>query len=38
MLKMDGNIKNNAFVVQWIEHRTSKPGVAGSIPAKGTIS
>lgn len=25
-------------VVQWTEHRTSKPGVAGSIPARGTLS
>ena len=24
-----------ASLVQWIEHRTSKPSVAGSIPARG---
>jgi hypothetical protein len=27
----------NASVVQWIEQWTSKPCVAGSIPARGTI-
>ena len=28
----------SALVAQWIEHRFPKPGVAGSIPAGGTMS
>lgn len=28
---------DNASVVQWIERWTSKPSVAGSIPARGTL-
>ncbi len=38
--KLDSHNKNkyktcNALVAQWIEHWFPKPGVAGSIPAKG---
>ena len=28
----------SALVAQWIEHRFPKPGVAGPIPAEGTVN
>ena len=35
-IKYKPSLNNIASVAKWIRHRSSKPGTAGSIPARGT--